>query len=190
MQKHKVLQRSPAPSASSSVVGSSARQRGTAPSRLLNESFDLQLDEASSQLSDVTDFSVIGILGMQGVGKSTIMSLLAGARWDEEGFMLSDAPFLPQSDESILHAVHQTSGIDLMVTGERILLLDTQPLLSASVLLELQRREASLPNEVQTHENLHELQTLRLAMLVLSSCHLVVCVQDESLVRCIPSLIA
>jgi hypothetical protein len=80
------------------------------------------------------------------VGKSTIMSLLAGAPWAGESGSanLHEPPFAQQPPDVVLQAAHQTSGIDLYVTGERLLLLDTQPLLSPSVLLELQRRETSL----------------------------------------------
>ena len=58
-----------------------------------------------------------------------------------------------------------------------------QLLLSPSLLLALQQREAPLPADVQSHENLLELQALRVAMLLLSTCHLVICVHDMQLVR-------
>lgn len=128
---------------------------------------------------------------MQGVGKSTIMSLLAGAALTGDSgtttadgggaLQLREPCFAPQTLDAVLHAVHQTTGVDMFVTPERFILLDTQALLSPSVLLELQRRETSLPAEVQTHENLLELQSLRLAMLLFSVCHLVVCVHDVQL---------
>ena len=136
--------------------------------------------EASALLSDTSDFTVIGVIGTQGAGKSTLMSMLAGARWAEgdHSWQLHKPSFVLQSTETILQAAHQTCGCDLYVTPERLLLLDTQPLLSPSVLLELQRRDTPLSSDVQTHENLLELHSLRVALLVLSVCHVVVCVHD------------
>ena len=47
-------------------------------------------------------------------------------------------------------------------------------------LLDLIRREAPLPADAQTHENLLEMHSLRLATLLLSVCHVVIAVQDAS----------
>ena len=173
----------PAISAAGTASQPSAAKSG--PRKLLTDTFELRLEDAGQQLSDATDFTVIGVLGGQGVGKSTIMSLLAGAPWSSDtsggGAGLHEPPFAPQPPEAAFSATHHTVGIDMFVSPERLLLLDTQALLSPSVLLELQRRETSLPADVQTHENLLELQSLRLATLLLSVCHLVVCVHDVQL---------
>ena len=109
------------------------------------------MDELQKQLSDNTDFTVIGVLGQQGVGKSTIMSLIAGASWRDNSVApavpngdlheLHEPVFAPQSIDNLLNAAHQTSGIDLRITSERLLVLDTQPLLSPSVLQDMMRRE-------------------------------------------------
>lgn len=175
-------QASAPPSApSSSNVAVPATARG-GPKKILSDGMEFTPDEVSSLLSETVDFTVIGVIGSQGTGKSTILSLLAGARWADT-WQLQDPLFAPQSDSVVMQAGHQTSGIDLHVTPERLILLDTQPLFSPSVLLELQKREASLPPDVQTHENLFELYSLRVAMLLLSSCHVVICTQDA---RCDP----
>jgi len=89
-----------------------------------------------------------------------------------------EPPFPPQTVEVLLGAAHQTSGVDLMVTSERLLLLDTQPVWSPSVLLEMQRQQPPLPPEAQTYENLLELCSLRQSMLLLSVCHQVIFVHD------------
>ena len=141
-------------------------------------------------LTESSDFTVIGVLGAQGVGKSTIMSLLAGAQWsdssDRDRCSLHEPTFPPQSAQTALRAAHQTSGIDFSVTPERLLLLDTQALLSPSVMLELQqqlqrRGDAQGPSAADSPgsaESLVELQSLRTVLLVLSVCHIVVCVHD------------
>ena len=47
--------------------------------KLVDESFQL-CDSCLEYLLDQNDFIVVGCLGPQGVGKSTIMSLLAGSQ--------------------------------------------------------------------------------------------------------------
>ena len=168
-----------------------AARKSAGPRKLLNDNLELSLDEVTPLLSDSVDFTVIGVLGAQGVGKSNLLSLLAGARWvSQDGSLaggsvpvatLHDPIFAPQTKETALGAAHQTCGVDLHVTAERLLLLDTQPLLSPSVLVDLIKREAALPTEVQTHENLLELHSLRIAMFMLSVCHVVVWAVDAEL---------
>ena len=191
------------PSASSGAAGpSSSSSRG--PRKLLNEALELTVDEVAPLLGDSTDFTVVGVLGAQGVGKSTILSLLAGATLADAdcggggssggsssggggggrgGALLHEPIFPTETPEVALRAAHQTVGADLHVTPERLLLLDTQPLLSPSILLELLQRDASLPADVQNAENLVELHSLRMAMWVLSVCHVVICVQDAQPVQ-------
>jgi protein SMG9 len=187
----KVLLRTPSSSSSSTPASasSSAPARG-GPYKLVGDTFELLADELSAHLSDSQDFTVIGVLGGQGSGKSSIMSLLAGASWAASGaemaqgiavMPLQEPVFPPQQAETILQATHQTCGVDLYVSPERLILLDAQPILSASILGELQRGVTTLPPDVHSHENLLELHSLRLAMLMLSVCHVVVCVQDEQL---------
>jgi protein SMG9 len=143
--------------------------------KLLNANLELSTEELQRHLADQSDFTVIGVLGCQGAGKSTVMSLLAGADWrsdEREPGRLRDPPFAPQTLETLLQGSHQTVGVDVTVTQERLILLDTQPLLSPSVLVELLRKE-SLPQEAHSAENLAELHSLRMAMLLLSVCHMV-----------------
>ena len=60
-----------------------ASSQKPATRKLISEAIEYQEMEASKLLSETSDFTVIGVLGAQGVGKSTIMSLLAGASWGE-----------------------------------------------------------------------------------------------------------
>lgn len=80
------------------------------------------------------------------------------------------------STQAALRALHQTSGVDLYVTPERLLLLDTQPLMSPSVLLE---QRGQVTTEATTREHSLELHSLKIALLMFSACHLVVSVHDE-----------
>ena len=104
------------------------------PRKLLNELLEPTIDEIAPLLSDSADFTVVGVLGAQGVGKSTILSLLAGAplidanevHGGRAGVLLHE-PIFPPAEPGVLRAAHQTVGSDLHVTAERLILLDTPP---------------------------------------------------------------
>ena len=73
--------------------------------KLLNANLELSSEELQRHLADQSDFTVIGVLGCQGAGKSTVMSLLAGADWrsdEREPGWLRDSPFAPQTLETLL----------------------------------------------------------------------------------------
>ena len=175
-------------------AGSPAADAGEHAVKLLTAHMELELEGAKAVLSENGDFTVIGVLGGQGAGKSTLMSLLAGAGWaspQPDGVHGADAgvgagsdelhapPFAAQSVSAGVRGTHQTEGVDMRVTADRLILLDTQPLFAPSVMLSLSQ-SADLPTEAQSFENLHELHSLRMALLLLSVCHLVVFVDDIS----------
>ena len=73
-----------------------------------------------NSLSDQTDYLVIGVIGEQGVGKSTILSK----------FLEKDsAKFQSQTDETLMRSSHQTQGIQLAFSSDHVILLDTQVIL-------------------------------------------------------------
>lgn len=112
--------------------------------------------------------------------------------------------FKPQDYEQAIGATHCTSGIDLYVTTNRMLLLDTQPLMSASVFERISDLDvssnASVPStkkyssssvpssssgpsigDVGLLTNMDgalEIHSLQMAAFVLSVCHVVILVQD------------
>jgi protein SMG9 len=79
-------------------------------------------------LIEQNDFLVVGVLGKQGVGKSTLMSLLAGNKFTDENKTMIFRPgskiqhHLNQSDK--LSAF--TPALSGFVTTERTILLDAQ----------------------------------------------------------------
>lgn len=172
---------SPTGTASSDSVTSgvaSMKLQGQAGSmkcvKIVDEKFHWS-DTALEALTDQSDFLVVGVLGCQGVGKSTIMSLLAN------GMALKDKRsciFPPQSRQTEELGTHETSGIDMTVTNERVILLDTQPILNASILDNLIRHERNIPSEVTSAENYAELQSLQITTFLLTVCHVVLVVQD------------
>eukprot|EP00118_Oscarella_pearsei_P006753 m.31118 g.31118 ORF g.31118 m.31118 type:complete len:565 (+) comp31451_c0_seq1:15-1709(+) len=148
-----------------------AQQQGDArPTKLINSS--LHWDErAGESLVEQSDFLVAGVLGSQGVGKSTVMSLLAGSRSPR-----STRFFRIQSDE--VKSLHETAGVDMLVTTERIILLDTQPMMSPSILHDLYRSDRWLPSDVPP-ENQHHIESLQLATFLMSVCDVVIVVLDH-----------
>ncbi|XP_064599378.1 nonsense-mediated mRNA decay factor SMG9-like [Liolophura sinensis] len=132
-------------------------------------------DKGMEMLLDQTDYLVVGVVGLQGVGKSTLLSLLVGNS-------TSDSPrsftFPPESKDGRENGCHQTRGIDMYVTGERIIYLDTQPVLSASVMDHLIHHEKKYPTEFTSVENCVHMQSLQLAAFLMTVCNVVLVVQD------------
>ncbi|XP_054151211.1 nonsense-mediated mRNA decay factor SMG9 [Melozone crissalis] len=101
-------------------------------------------DSALEFLLEQTDVLVVGALGLQGTGKSTVMSLLAGNQPEEDP---RSFVFRPQPPELRERGGAQTGGIDLFITQERVLFLDTQPILSPAHLDHLINNDRKLPPE-------------------------------------------
>jgi len=79
-------------------------------------------DVLQDYLLDQNEFLVVGVLGKSGVGKSTIMSQLAGSYSCVNHF----CPFKPSTKETLQSAHHETNGIQAFITQERTILLDVQ----------------------------------------------------------------
>ncbi|KAJ7321749.1 smg-9, nonsense mediated mRNA decay factor [Desmophyllum pertusum] len=73
---------------------------------------------------------------------------------------------------------NQTAGIDMSVTQERVILLDTQPLLSAALLDRLIHHDRNIPPEYTSPENYNEIQSLQIVTFLLTVCHVIIVVQD------------
>lgn len=125
-----------------------------------------------------TDFLVVGVVGAQGVGKSTVMNLIAnnelngdlkktifkncdGPKEEEFGDNMKSAThnlsdiklgkgefFKVGTGEDIETNVNTTKGIDIFITDNRLILLDCQPFTSISVLDELVQSENKRSNIV------------------------------------------
>lgn len=142
--------------------------------QLIDESLQW-IENGSELLLDQTDFFVIGVIGLQGTGKSTVMSLLAG---NSPNDLPRQFVFQPQDRAIREMCEHQTVGIDMFVTGERVIFLDSQPVLSSSVLDRLIRNDKKIPAEYSTAENCIEMQSLQQAAFLMTVCHVVLVVQD------------
>ncbi|KAG7395250.1 hypothetical protein PHYBOEH_004024 [Phytophthora boehmeriae] len=89
---------------------------------------------------EMMNFTVVGVLGLEGVGKSTVLSLLDDSK--------DKSKFSTQSLENLVAGRHETTGVDLAVSlaggaGHSTVLLDSQPLLSSSMLADLLSRNES-----------------------------------------------
>ncbi|VDI12730.1 protein SMG9 [Mytilus galloprovincialis] len=133
------------------------------------------IETGMEMLVDQTDFLVIGVIGGQGVGKSTILSLLAGNSPEDS---LRSYIFAPQNRDCQESCVHLTDGIDMFVTGQRVIFLDTQPILSASVLEQFIKNDKKVSTEFTTVENYMEIQALQQTAFLMTVCHIIVVVQD------------
>ncbi|XP_015224345.2 nonsense-mediated mRNA decay factor SMG9 [Lepisosteus oculatus] len=132
-------------------------------------------DSAMEYLRDQTDMLVVGVIGLQGTGKSTVMSLLSASAPEEDPRAYV---FRAQSQEIKERAGNQTCGIDFFITQERVIFLDTQPILSPSVLDHLINNDRKLPPEYNLPHTYVEMQSLQIAAFLYTVCHVVVVVQD------------
>lgn len=125
------------------------------------------------------DFLVVGVIGMQGTGKSTTLNCLAAAAGGA-------APFRVQSLERAVLGEHCSDGVEAWVCPRsRLILLDSQPVNSPSV---LDRALGQLAGELSKGGKFNnsilpadggvETQSLQVAGFLLAVCHVVLVVQD------------
>lgn len=135
-------------------------------------------------LTDSNDFLVVGCIGSQGVGKSSLMSHLAHpASMDDPDQMV----FKAQTKNHVDSCLHATEGIQAYVTHHRVIYLDVQPVLSLSVLAKHYASEGAGLAVRSCHrddpdypclENDVDILSLQYIAFILAVCHVVVVVQD------------
>lgn len=111
---------------------------------------------------------MVGILGGQGVGKSSLLS----------SFCQKPNTFTKQPPSMAAVAGYQTSGIDMYITSERMILLDTEPLFCMSNLENALRNERiteGVPPDMWLDH-----QALVMTTFLLSVCNVVMIVVDEN----------
>ncbi|XP_044471306.1 protein SMG9-like [Mangifera indica] len=122
----------------------------------------------------------MGIIRPSGVGKSTIMNELYGFDGSSPGML---PPYTILSEDTRAMARHCTSGIEPRISAERLILLDTQPVLTSSVLAEMMRPDGSstvpvLGGESLSAELAHELMNIQLGVLLSSICHILLVMSE------------
>lgn len=127
---------------------------------------------------EVANLVVVGVLGLEGVGKSTILSLVGR----NTSSPASTPLFRPQSLASAAALRHETTGVDLAVLpasgGRHLVLLDSQPLLSSSVLADALARGEPPRFGAPSVEQQADAAARQLAAFLLATCHYVVVVHD------------
>ncbi len=107
----------------------------TKPMKIIDE--QNFVDNFNDYLTDNSEFTVVGIFGAQGIGKSTIMTsiaqtLLEGSNEAEDE---TKSFFRVQSFERQMSSEHGTNGVQAWISPKhRIILIDTQPVNSPSCL--------------------------------------------------------
>jgi len=137
---------------------------------------------AVDHLLENSDFLVVGVIGQQGVGKSSLMSLLGGSTWRDKRFH-----FRPQGFEAKERGCHMTNGVEMFITAERLILLDTQPVMSLSVLDELVQNDRDRRHgtgggapDLASGLSLHQIQSLQLCAWLMSVCHVLLVLHDQA----------
>ena len=188
----------------SSSTATAAATAMTLPVKILDENLTFQ-DSLHEFLSENSDYLVVGCVGLQWSGKSTVLSHLAVSKYTFVLFILNSIHFISVSSyehvrscsdfvkqsvfsvttpQVMMKASSATIGIDAWIeNSERIIWLDCQPLLSAAV------AERELANNSKTDSlsatasscigTLIEVQSLQLLSFLYCICHVVVVVQDS-----------
>ncbi|KAI9260373.1 hypothetical protein EDC94DRAFT_610947 [Helicostylum pulchrum] len=120
-------------------------------------------------LTDHPGHFVIGIIGKQGIGKSTILSHFT---------QTPQHTFSTQPNDEFLFQGHKTDGIDMYITPERAILLDTEPLSCWTVLDNVLRTGGSTLNGLHPDQWL-EMETLYNIIFMFSICNVVLIVSDD-----------
>ncbi|XP_047075108.1 nonsense-mediated mRNA decay factor SMG9-like [Lolium rigidum] len=180
-----LLAKPPLPPPSSSGAdeegGGRARQAPQPGSlSLVSDAWEVHTEKILPYLTENNDFVVIGIIGPPGVGKSTIMNALYGYDGNSPGM---HPPFAMQNEEMKAMAKHCTAGVDFRISHERVILLDTQPVYSPSILIDMMRPDGSSTLPVLNGDPLpadlaHELMGIQLGVFLASVCNILLVVSE------------
>eukprot|EP00803_Ostreobium_quekettii_P005641 evm.model.scf_588.2 EVM.evm.TU.scf_588.2 scf_588:43094-49272(+) len=112
-----------------------AAAKVAAANKLITNRWEFNIDISAKLLNDNTDFLVVGVIGGQGAGKSSILNSICGfSHFPKQS---RGTAFPAAAYEQHLSGKHCTVGVDIRMSSDRVIALDTQPVLSASHLLEL-----------------------------------------------------
>lgn len=115
-----------------------------------------------------TEFLVVGVIGTQGVGKSTIMNILANDEVNYDYytklFVEEDSFFPTKLKPHKCSARSRTESTHMFITLDRLILLDSPPVMC---------------NSYRKDMTTNELDDLRQIISFLTLCHLLIVVQDD-----------
>lgn len=135
------------------------------PIQIVSDNYQLNNQSFDNLIETNTDFYVVGIIGTQGSGKSTIMNWLID---DDKNENLFDSGIFDtqNSKETYFSNRPTTDGIQMYVTRERTILLDSTPVLF---------------NPHKKFSVLNELDDLKMIIFLLNVCHTLILVEDKGI---------
>ena len=134
------------------------------PLKIMDEG--LQMSKLDYSFPCNNEFTVVGVVGFEGVGKSTILSKLAGEHLN---------PFKTSKSGEL-----GTLGLEMYITPERVILLDSQPVNSSMVLEKLKIKKCIPPSFSRRAHLWNEILSKRLTALLWSVCNVLLVVIDEN----------
>lgn len=127
------------------------------------------------------DCLVIGVIGQSSVGKSTLLNSLFHLYNEDQTFPY-EKPFKKGTKTSLI----ETMGVDIAISvgnsntpnslNTPVILLDSGPIFSSSLLSSLKN---SVDSETNNYEDMIRLSSLQIGLFLLSSCHIVLVVDDN-----------
>ncbi|XP_004530548.1 protein SMG9 [Ceratitis capitata] len=140
----------------------------TRPSTIISSTGVINATTRKMLMKGNTDFLVVGVIGTQGVGKSTIMNLLANddmnCDYQQEIFINEGGIFPTKLKQHKCYARSRTESTHMFITSDRLILLDSPPVMC---------------NSYRKDMTTNELDDLRQLISFLSVCHLLIVVQDD-----------
>eukprot|EP00270_Netrium_digitus_P003075 TRINITY_DN13496_c0_g2_i1.p1 TRINITY_DN13496_c0_g2~~TRINITY_DN13496_c0_g2_i1.p1 ORF type:complete len:376 (+),score=67.48 TRINITY_DN13496_c0_g2_i1:60-1130(+) len=109
--------------------------------RLIGDNWEHCGERLQQLMTENTDFTVVGVIGPPAVGKSTILNYIYGTASASASNTIP--PFPTHTDDTRAAARHCTSGVEMRISPERFILLDTQPVFAASVLVDILRPDGT-----------------------------------------------
>uniref|UniRef100_A0A034WE58 Protein SMG9 n=1 Tax=Bactrocera dorsalis TaxID=27457 RepID=A0A034WE58_BACDO len=140
----------------------------TRPATVISSTGAINASTRKLLMKGNTDFLVVGVVGTQGVGKSTIMNILANDDINYDYylklFVEEDSFFPTKLKPHKCSARSRTESTHMFITGDRLILLDSPPVMC---------------NSYRKDMTTNELDDLRQIISFLSVCHLLIVVQDD-----------
>ncbi|XP_039962141.1 protein SMG9 [Bactrocera neohumeralis] len=140
----------------------------TRPATVISSTGAINASTRKLLMKGNTDFLVVGVVGTQGVGKSTIMNILANDDTNYDYylklFVEEDSFFPTKLKPHKCSARSRTESTHMFITGDRLILLDSPPVMC---------------NSYRKDMTTNELDDLRQIISFLSVCHLLIVVQDD-----------
>jgi ABC-type polysaccharide/polyol phosphate transport system ATPase subunit len=114
-------------------------------------------------LNDNREYTVIGAIGLQGTGKSTFLSMLAGNQTLDK---YRQYIFRPCSRDTIYSGLYQTNGLHVYVTESRTIYIDCKPFNCSAIFEEQIRKIRSDTANLSIYKNTQIEVIYRLLFLV------------------------